>query len=76
MNKKRNYKDEYEKFQASKKSKKDRASRNKIRRKYLREGKVKKGDKSVEIDHENGNPRDNSEDNLKVINRSKNRAKH
>ena len=42
--KKRNYKREYEKFQSSKKSKRDRAKRNGLRRLFTRLGKVRKGD--------------------------------
>tara|TARA_R100000700_G_C3040943_1_gene64986 strand:+ start:217 stop:456 length:240 start_codon:yes stop_codon:yes gene_type:complete len=42
--KKRNYKKEYIKFQSSTKEKKNRAGRNKRRRKAEKEGKVKKGD--------------------------------
>ena len=42
--KKRDYKDEYKKFQSSKKSKKDRAKRNFLRRLFTRLGKVRKGD--------------------------------
>jgi hypothetical protein len=75
VTKKRNYKDEYEKFQASEKSKSDRAKRNTNRRRALKEGKVHKGD-DKEVDHVDGNPQNNSKDNLRVINRSKNRAKH
>jgi hypothetical protein len=41
---KRDYKDEYEKFQSSEEQKKKRAQRNRDRRKAEREGKVKKGD--------------------------------
>lgn len=70
----RNYKDEYAKFQSSTKSKKDRASRNKVRRAALRSGRVKKGD-GRDIDHVDGNPRNNSKKNLKVVSKSKNRAK-
>jgi hypothetical protein len=70
----RDYKDEYEKFQASEKSKKDRAKRNKNRRKALRDGKVTKGD-GKDIDHVDGNPQNNSPKNLKVVSKSKNRAK-
>jgi len=71
----RNYDLEYAKFQSSTEAKKDRASRNKVRREMLRTGRVTKGDKSVEIDHKDGNPRNNASSNLKVISRSKNRAK-
>jgi hypothetical protein len=70
----RDYKDEYEKFQASEKSKKDRAKRNKNRRKALRDGKVTKGD-GKDIDHVDGNPQNNSPKNLRVVSKSKNRAK-
>jgi hypothetical protein len=42
--KKRDYKDEYKKFQSSEKSKKDRAKRNGLRRLFTRLGKVRKGD--------------------------------
>ena len=70
----RNYKDEYAKFQSSTKSKKDRARRNKVRRAALRSGRVKKGD-GRDIDHVDGNPRNNSKKNLKVVSKSKNRAK-
>jgi hypothetical protein len=66
---------DYEKFQSSEKAKTDRAARNKIRRELLREGKVTKGDTSVEIDHKDGNPRNNAPSNIKVIKRSLNRAK-
>jgi hypothetical protein len=65
---------DYEKFQSSDKAKKERAKRNKNRREALREGRVHKGD-SLEIDHFDGNPNNNSKKNLKVVSRSKNRAK-
>ena len=70
----RDYKDEYEKFQASEQSKKARAKRNKNRRKALRDGKVSKGD-GKDIDHVDGNPQNNSSKNLRVVSKSKNRAK-
>jgi hypothetical protein len=70
----RDYKDEYEKFQSSTKSKKDRAHRNKVRRKALKNGQVKKGD-GKDIDHVDGNPRNNSKKNLRVVSKSTNRAK-
>lgn len=70
----RDYKDEYSKFQSSTKSKKDRAHRNKVRRKALKDGRVKKGD-GKDIDHVDGNPRNNSKKNLRVVSKSHNRAK-
>ena len=71
---KRNYKKEYLKFHSSTTAKKDRASRNQARRVLAREGRVTKGD-GKDIDHSNGNPRDNRKSNLKVMSRSRNRAK-
>lgn len=70
----RDYKAEYAKFHSSTASKKDRASRNKVRRQAEREGRVSKGD-GKDIDHRNGNPRDNRRSNLRVTSRSSNRAK-
>ena len=69
-----NYKKEYAKFQSSTKAKKDRASRNKVRRQALRKGTVKKGDGTA-IDHKDGNPRNNSKSNLRVTSRSANARK-
>lgn len=70
----RDYKAEYAKFQSSTKSKRDRASRNKVRRAAERSGRVSKGD-GKDIDHRNGNPRDNRPSNLRVTSRSANRRK-
>ena len=71
----RNYKEEYRKYQSSTKSKKDRASRNKVRRKLMAQGRVRKGD-GKDIDNKDGNPRNNSRKNLRVTSRSYNRGKH
>jgi hypothetical protein len=70
----RDYKAEYSKFQSSTASKRDRASRNKVRRAAERSGRVRKGD-GKDIDHRNGNPRDNRSGNLRVVSRSYNRGK-
>ena len=51
--KKRNYKKEYKKFQSSKKQKRNRAARNKRRRKFLKMNVVKKGD-GKDIHHKGG----------------------
>jgi HNH endonuclease len=75
MSKPRQYKDEYKKFQSSKEEKQNRALRNKNRREAEREGKVYKGD-GKDIDHRDGNPRNNSKSNLRVIPKGKNRGKH
>ena len=65
---------DYEKFQSSESAKKDRASRNQARREAEKAGKVSKGD-GKDIDHKNGNPRDNSASNLRVVSKAVNRAK-
>jgi hypothetical protein len=75
MPKPRDYKDEYAKFQSSPSSKKDRASRNKMRRLMIKKGAVSKGD-NKDVDHKNGNPKDNRMSNLRIVHRSVNRAKH
>jgi hypothetical protein len=67
-------KGDYDKYHDSPRMKKERALRNKNRRKALKDGKVRKGD-SLEIDHADGNPRNNAARNLKVISRHKNRVK-
>ena len=71
--KKRNYREEYDRYHGTSKQKKDRASRNKARRQALCEGKVKKGDKK-EVDHKDRNPRNNAKSNKRVVKRSKNRS--
>ena len=48
--KKRNYRKEYDKFQSSEKEKKNRAKRNKNRRKLMKGGKVSKGD-GMDVHH-------------------------
>ena len=63
------------KYNGSPEQKKNRASRNAARRAAERAGKVRKGD-GKDIDHKNMNPRDNRKGNLKVMDKSKNRAKN
>ena len=71
---KKDYKEEYRKYHASPRMKKERALRNKNRRLMLREGKVKKGD-GKEIDHKDGNPNNNRRSNLQIVSRKYNRKK-
>lgn len=71
----RDYRHEYDKFHSSEKSKKDRAARNKANRHAKRDGRIAKGD-GRDVDHKNGNPRDNRRSNLRVVSKSTNRAKH
>lgn len=69
---KRNYKQEA-KYHASPEQKKKRASRNAARAKLMKSGKVKKGD-GKDVDHRNGNPKDNKKSNLAVKSKSANRS--
>ncbi len=62
-------------YNSSPEQKKNRASRNAARREAERDGKVRKGD-GKDLDHQNMNPKDNRKSNLKVMDRSKNRAKN
>ena len=65
---------EYKKYHSSTRMKKERALRNKNRRKAEREGRVKKGD-GKHIDHRDGNPKNNSKKNLRVVSAKRNRKK-
>lgn len=69
----RNYKREYELYQGTSEQKKRRAQRNKTRRKFEREGKVRKGD-GVDIHHRDGNPFNQSSKNTVPMSKSKNRS--
>jgi len=65
---------DYEKYHASDKAKKERASRNRVRREAEADGRVRKGD-GKEIDHKDGNPLNNNPKNLRVVSRRTNRVK-
>ena len=69
----RDTKAEYKKYHSSLKAKRERAARNAMRRLFMRKGLVTKGD-GKDIDHKNGNPRDNSPGNLQVMDRKRNRG--
>lgn len=69
----RDYKKEYANYHAKPAQKKRRAARNTARRRMEKAGKVRKGD-GKDIDHKNGNPRDNKRSNLKVKSKSANRS--
>ena len=69
----RNYKREYELYQGTPEQKKRRAQRNKTRRKFEREGKVRKGD-GIDIHHRDGNPFNQSSKNTVPMSKSKNRS--
>ena len=61
------------KYDKSPKRMKDNRARKKAR--YLMEqlGKARRGD-GKDVDHKNGNPRDNSKNNLRVLGRARNRS--
>lgn len=69
----RNYKKEYQNYHSKPDQKKNRAGRNAARREAERDGRVRKGD-GKDIDHKNGNPRDNSKGNTRVKSKSANRS--
>ena len=65
---------DYTRFHKSPRMKQERALRNKNRRAALRTGIVRKGD-SRQIDHRDGNPRNNTPNNLRVVAARRNRKK-
>ncbi len=69
----RNYKQEYDRYHASPEQKKKRASRNAARATMVAKGKVRKGD-GKDVDHKNGNAKQNSGGNLRVQSKSANRS--
>lgn len=69
----RDYKQEYKNYHASPEQKKKRASRNAARSEMEKAGKVRKGD-GKDVDHKNGNPKQNSKSNLRVQSKSTNRS--
>ena len=70
----RDYKREYNSYHAKPEQKKNRASRNKARTLLSSIGRVRKGD-GKDIDHRDGNPRNNSKSNLSVMSKRRNRSK-
>lgn len=70
----RDYKKEYRTYQGTPEQIANRSERNKARRKMEKAGKVRKGD-GMDVDHKDGNPRNNSVSNLRVTTKSHNRSK-
>ena len=70
----RDYKKEYREYHAKPEQIHHRSNRNKARRLMIKEGKVRKGD-GKEVDHKNGNPKDNRRSNLQIMSRRANRRK-
>ena len=62
------------KYQASEEQKKNRASRNAARASVVK-SKGKAAVKGKDVDHKNGNPKDNSSKNLRVESKKKNRGR-
>jgi hypothetical protein len=70
----RNYRKEYDEYHGTPDQIENRSSRNKARRKMTNaHGKAAVAGK--EVDHKNGNPKDNKKKNLQLMSRSANRKK-
>lgn len=70
----RDYKKEYLEYQGTPMQKKRRAKRNAARRRMIREGRAHKGD-GKDVDHKDSNPMNNSRSNLRMLSKSRNRAR-
>jgi len=68
----RNYRKEYDNYHSKPEQRANRSSRNKARRKLTKAGYKLKG---KDVDHKNGNPRDNSRSNLRIQSPSANRSR-
>jgi hypothetical protein len=73
--KKRNYKREYEVSQSSPSQINDRSHRNAARAEMQKKGRVRKND-GKDVDHKDGNPRNNSTRNLRVQSKKANRSRN
>ena len=69
----RNYRKEYDNYHSRPEQRKNRSKRVLARRLMMKLGKVRKGD-GKDVDHKDGNPRNNGKHNLRVRNKSENRA--
>ena len=69
----RDYKKEYKAYQGTPEQRKRNDKRKAARRKMEAAGKVRKGD-GKDVDHKNGNPKDNSRKNLRVTSKKVNRS--
>jgi hypothetical protein len=70
----RNYRKEYDMYHGTDEQIENRSSRNKARRKVAAT-KGKAAVKGKEVDHKNGNPKDNKTKNLQLLSRRANRQK-
>jgi hypothetical protein len=71
--KKRNYRKEYDNYHSKPEQRKNRSRRVLARRLMTKLGRVRKGD-GKDVDHKDGNPQNNGKHNLRVRNKSENRA--
>ena len=70
----RNYRKEYDEYHGTPEQIQNRSSRNKARRKMERHH-GKQAVKGKEVDHRDGNPKNNGKKNLQLMSRSANRKK-
>jgi len=70
----RDYRSEYKNYHSKPEQKKNRASRNLARR--IMKKKLGVSINGKDIDHKDGNPRNNSRSNLRVQSKSKNRSRN
>lgn len=73
LEEKRNYRKEYDNYHARPEQRKNRSKRVLARRLMMKLGRVKRGD-GKDVDHKDGNPQNNGKHNLRVRNKSENRA--
>lgn len=69
----RNYRKEYDNYHSKPEQRANRSKRVLARRKMEEKGRVHKGD-GKDVNHKDGNPQNNSEKNLEVMSKSKNRS--
>ena len=69
----RNYRKEYDNYQGKPEQRKRNDARKAARRKMAAAGKVRKGD-GKDVDHKDGNPKNNSSKNLRVTTKKANRS--
>jgi hypothetical protein len=73
LEEKRNYRKEYDNYHSRPEQRKNRSKRVLARRLMMKLGKVRKGD-GKDVDHKDGNPKNNGKSNLRVRDKSENRA--
>jgi hypothetical protein len=73
VNEARNYRKEYDNYHSKPEQRQNRSKRVLARRKMMKKGRVRKGD-GKDVDHKDGNPKNNGDSNLRVLSKSKNRS--